>query len=258
MYAKKSSAVACRVPAIPPGAKGKRLDALPPGSPITTTARSEATETTTTTSVTRTDLLIPRAFRPVMRSAASTAASLPGTAGSAACRYAPNARAVTPGPTVLAVRNIHPAAYPHHGPSIRPPNSYVPPDLGKLEASCADDMALQNATNAARSSAIRSEGPATPAAGAMTAKIPAPRIAASPVATASNILSWGRRVGCSGPEDPADAGGPSCLDSVPSMAWCFEEAARRRIITQRRARRSGRRLCRELDAVVLLDLPEDP
>lgn len=59
-------------------------------------------------------------------------------------------------------------------------------------------MALQKATNAAMSSEIKSAGPAIPAAGAITAKMPAPKMAASPVATASKKLSWGLRVGSGG------------------------------------------------------------
>lgn len=56
-------------------------------------------------------------------------------------------------------------------------------------------MALQKAAKAAIKREIKREGPAIPAAGAITEKIPAPRIAASPVDAASNRLSWGLRVG---------------------------------------------------------------
>jgi hypothetical protein len=60
---------------------------------------------------------------------------------------------------------------------------------GRTAASWAEERALQKATNAAITSEIRIDGPAIDAAGAMTAKIPAPRIAARPVATASNSPS---------------------------------------------------------------------
>ena len=57
-----------------------------------------------------------------------------------------------------------------------------------------DERALQNATNAAMTSETSNAGPAIPAAGAITAKIPAPKIAAIPVAIASNMLSCGRNL----------------------------------------------------------------
>ena len=53
---------------------------------------------------------------------------------------------------------------------------------------------MQKATKAAMVREISRAGPAIAAAGAITAKIPAPRIAARPVETASNMLSCGRNV----------------------------------------------------------------
>jgi hypothetical protein len=47
---------------------------------------------------------------------------------------------------------------------------------------------LHNAIKAAIESEARNAGPAIPAAGAITENIPAPRIAANPVAIASNSL----------------------------------------------------------------------
>ena len=54
-------------------------------------------------------------------------------------------------------------------------------------------MALQNATNAAIPNETSRAGPAIPAAGAIAAKIPAPRMAASPALTAAKNPSCGRR-----------------------------------------------------------------
>jgi hypothetical protein len=69
-----------------------------------------------------------------------------------------------------------------------------PPDLGKTDASCAEDRALHKAIKAAIEKETRKAGPASPAAGAITENIPAPRIAANPVATASNRFSCGRNL----------------------------------------------------------------
>ena len=160
---------------------------------MTTTASREMIDSTTTTSVTRTERRMPSAFKAVMKSTIETAATRAGTTPRMVCRYAPKASPITPGPTVLAVTNIQPAPKPHQGPSIRPPNSYVPPVRGRTAASWAEERALQKATNAAITSENRIDGPAIPAAGAITAKIPAPRMAARPVATASNSPSWGFR-----------------------------------------------------------------
>ena len=53
---------------------------------------------------------------------------------------------------------------------------------------------MQKATNAAMPKDTRIAGPANPAAGAITVNIPAPKIAAKPVATASNKVSCGLSV----------------------------------------------------------------
>ena len=71
------------------------------------------------------------------------------------------------------------------------PNSYVPPERGNAAANWTDESALQSATNAAMQKETSIAGPARPEAGAITANIPAPRIAARPVAIASNKESCG-------------------------------------------------------------------
>ncbi len=74
---------------------------------------------------------------------------------------------------------------PHHGPSSARPYAYVPPEVGWAAASCADDVALQNATTAAITSPISSPVPATAAAGAKAENTPAPIIDPRPMKTAS-------------------------------------------------------------------------
>src|SRR5579872_3964826 len=89
---------------------------------------------------------------------------------------------------------------------------YVPPLRGRMAASWAEDRALHRATKAAIRSEMIREGPAIPAAGAIIAKIPAPRMAASPVETASNKLSCGRSVSpFEGDDSPAVEIPPSNL-----------------------------------------------
>src|SRR3954462_9247750 len=86
---------------------------------------------------------------------------------------------------VLPTRNDQPAKYPHHGPRRARPYAYVPPEVGYAAASCADAVALQNATMAATARPTSSPEPAACAAGANAAKTPAPIIDPSPISTAS-------------------------------------------------------------------------
>src|SRR5690606_124299 len=60
---------------------------------------------------------------------------------------------------------------------------------GCAAASCADDVAFPNATTAAIASPMSSPAPAAAAAGANTAKTPAPIIEPSPMKTASPRFS---------------------------------------------------------------------
>lgn len=69
----------------------------------------------------------------------------------------------------------------------------MPPERGNAAANWTDENELQSATNAAIQKETSKAGPASPAAGAIIANMPAPRIAASPVAIASNKLSCGLR-----------------------------------------------------------------
>ena len=71
----------------------------------------------------------------------------------------------------------------------------MPPERGNAAANWTDESELQSATNAAMQKETSKAGPARAAAGAIIANIPAPRIAASPVAMASNRLSCGLRDG---------------------------------------------------------------
>lgn len=68
----------------------------------------------------------------------------------------------------------------------------VPPERGNTAASWAEERALQSATKAPMAKDASRAGPAMFAAGAITAKMPAPKIAASPVAIVSNILNCER------------------------------------------------------------------
>lgn len=86
---------------------------------------------------------------------------------------------------VFPTTNAQPAKNPAHGPRTSRPYTYVPPDVGYCAASWAEDVALQKATRPARHSPSSRPAPAAPAAGAHTAKTPAPIIEPSPITTAS-------------------------------------------------------------------------
>ena len=86
---------------------------------------------------------------------------------------------------VLPTTKPQPAMNPHQGPSSARPYAYVPPDVGCTAASCADEVALANATTAAIASPISRPVPAASAAGAHTANTPAPIIEPRPMNTAS-------------------------------------------------------------------------
>src|SRR5688572_3872099 len=81
--------------------------------------------------------------------------------------------------------NPQPARKPQIGPRRSRPYTYVPPDSGYNAASCADEIALQNATTAAIPRPSSSPGPAAPAAGPIAANTPAPIIDPRPMTTAS-------------------------------------------------------------------------
>src|SRR5690349_6482356 len=62
---------------------------------------------------------------------------------------------------------------------------YVPPDVGYVAASCADEVALQYATTAAIPRPMSNAAPAACAAGTKTENTPAPIIEPRPMITAS-------------------------------------------------------------------------
>src|SRR5262245_29465113 len=72
---------------------------------------------------------------------------------------------------------------------------YVPPDVGYVAASCADDVALQYATMAAIPRPMSNAAPAACAAGAKTENTPAPIIEPRPMTTASARLNRRASVG---------------------------------------------------------------
>src|SRR6478752_6008267 len=86
---------------------------------------------------------------------------------------------------VLPTTNDQPATKPGHSPRRSRPYTYVPPEVGYCAASCADDVALQNAMNPATTRPTRSAAPAAAAAGAKAANTPAPIIEPRPIAIAS-------------------------------------------------------------------------
>lgn len=67
----------------------------------------------------------------------------------------------------------------------------MPPERGNTAANWTDESALQMATKAAMPKETSKAGPAMEAAGAIIMNMPAPKMAANPVAIASNRLSCG-------------------------------------------------------------------
>src|SRR6478735_1133357 len=152
-----------------PGASG----ALKPAATATARVRSTATtmiRVSCAVRVTPNQLTVTRA---------TTAMIATGFSHPAGAAYAAMVSAIA------AQLAVFPTTKPHHGPSSALPYAYVPPEVGCTAASCADDVALPNATTAARARPMSRPEPAAPAAGPKAAKTPAPIIEPRPMKTAS-------------------------------------------------------------------------
>src|SRR6478735_4157518 len=158
-----------------PGASG----ALKPAATATARVRSTATtmiRVSWAVRVTPNQLTVTRA---------TTAMIATGFSHPAGAAYAAKVSAIAAQLAVFPTTKPHPAMKPHHGPSSALPYAYVPPDVGCTAASCADDVALPNATTAARARPMSRPEPAALAAGPKAAKTPAPIIEPRPMKTAS-------------------------------------------------------------------------
>src|SRR5690606_6601177 len=113
----------------------------------------------------------PKQFTAASAATASTATGRSAPAGAA---YAAKVIAIAAQLASLPMTKHQPATKPHHGPISARAYAYVPPATGCTAASCADAVALQNATTAAIASATNNPDPATSTAGPQTAKTPAP------------------------------------------------------------------------------------
>src|SRR5690606_34823717 len=120
--------------------------------PTATTIASPISERKTRMRVSRAVRVTPKQF-----TAASAATATAATRGSqpAGAAYAANVIAIAAQLASLPITKLHPAIKPHQGPISARAYAYVPPATGCAAASCADAVALQNATTAAIARAMK-------------------------------------------------------------------------------------------------------